>query len=256
MENKRIISLILFLFLCHINNEAQNTHIIGSSQIEIRYGVTQGKYKDLYVLRYGGNKSQYFCYNTLMRDSMIASGHVDTVIDMLEQSEEAKTHHDDSDVMPQSSNSSDFIYRNLKEGKLSVYSSIFGSRYVYEEDIPRISWNIREDSTVTVFGYTCHYASTTFRGRKWEVWYTPDIPLDLGPWKFCGLPGLILQADCTGFIHIETCGISDKNLTPITFYNLLHRKFQLIDRRTFLKARTSPRSYPKGSIRIPDMELE
>jgi GLPGLI family protein len=126
----------------------------------------------------------------------------------------------------------------------------------YEEDIPRISWNIREDSTVTVFGYTCHYASTTFRGRKWEVWYTPDIPLDLGPWKFCGLPGLILQADCTGFIHIETCGISDKNLTPITFYNLLHRKFQLIDRRTFLKARTSPRSYPEGSIMIPDMELE
>ena len=256
MKKMKITILILCLLTCNTYSEAQSTYTIGASQLEVKYRVSQGKYRDLYLLRYGENKSQYFSCNTLMRDSMIASGHVDTVIDMLEQSTEAKEHHDDSNVMQQSPNSSDLIYRNLKEGKLSVYSSIFGSKYVYEEDIPRMSWSIREDSTATVLGYTCHYASTTFRGRRWEVWYAPDIPLDLGPWKFSGLPGLILQADCKGFIRIDACGISDKNLTPITFYNLLHSKFQPINRKAFLKASKSPSAYPKGTILTPTMELE
>ncbi|MCI4666846.1 MAG: GLPGLI family protein [Bacteroidia bacterium] len=43
--------------------------------------------------------------------------------------------------------------------------------------------------------FTCHKAETSFRGRTYTAWYTKDIPVPYGPWKFNGLPGLILEVE-------------------------------------------------------------
>ena len=44
------------------------------------------------------------------------------------------------------------------------------------------------------FKFACQRARTQFRGRIYDVWFTTDIPISNGPWKFQGLPGLILEA--------------------------------------------------------------
>ena len=54
-------------------------------------------------------------------------------------------------------------------------------------------WQLQDGDSI-VCGYPCHKAITTFRGRTWTVWYTLDLPYSDGPWKFCGLPGLVLYA--------------------------------------------------------------
>ena len=54
-------------------------------------------------------------------------------------------------------------------------------------------WHLLDGDSI-VCGYPCHKATTTFRGRTWTVWYTLDLPYSDGPWKFCGLPGLVLYA--------------------------------------------------------------
>ena len=54
-------------------------------------------------------------------------------------------------------------------------------------------WQLLDGDSI-VCGYPCHKAITTFRGRTWTVWYTLDLPYSDGPWKFCGLPGLVLYA--------------------------------------------------------------
>lgn len=46
----------------------------------------------------------------------------------------------------------------------------------------------------TICGYPCKKATTTFRGRTWTAWYAPQLPYNDGPWKLCGLPGLVLEA--------------------------------------------------------------
>lgn len=36
-------------------------------------------------------------------------------------------------------------------------------------------------------------ATTTWGGRNWTAWFSPDIPFQEGPYKFHGLPGLIVE---------------------------------------------------------------
>lgn len=62
-----------------------------------------------------------------------------------------------------------------------------------EEPLPALSWTIT-NNTKTVGTHRVQLATTSFRGRKYEAWFAPDLPLPLGPWKLGGLPGLILEA--------------------------------------------------------------
>ena len=69
------------------------------------------------------------------------------------------------------------------------------------------SWQLQDGDSI-VCSYPCHKAVTTFRGRTWTVWYTLDLPYSDGPWKFCGLPGLVLHAyDSKGYFRFNCIGI-------------------------------------------------
>jgi GLPGLI family protein len=55
-----------------------------------------------------------------------------------------------------------------------------------------IKWVLHQQ-TSQIKNYNCKKATTKFRGRVYTAWYTEQIPLPIGPWKFSGLPGLILK---------------------------------------------------------------
>jgi GLPGLI family protein len=55
-----------------------------------------------------------------------------------------------------------------------------------------IKWNFINE-TKKVDKYLCRKATTSFRGRDYVVWYTDEIPISIGPWKFHRLPGLIVE---------------------------------------------------------------
>ena len=85
------------------------------------------------------------------------------------------------------------VFRNYPTGKVTnfVYHSLI--QWVYEEDWEKPVWEIT-DSTSTIGGYECLLAVSEYRGRRWYAWFTPEIAISEGPWKLCGLPGLILEA--------------------------------------------------------------
>lgn len=86
------------------------------------------------------------------------------------------------------------VYKNYPEaGKLFYTEHIDKWKFHYNEDMPQIDWQLESEDSL-VCGYSCMKAVGELRGRTWTVWYTLDIPVEEGPWKLCGLPGLILQA--------------------------------------------------------------
>lgn len=87
------------------------------------------------------------------------------------------------------------VYRNCpSEGKSAYLDRIANDRYIVEEDLKVPDWELVADSTKQILGYTAHLATAKYLGRVWHAWYASDIPLDNGPWKLHGLPGLILSA--------------------------------------------------------------
>ncbi|MDR3061167.1 MAG: GLPGLI family protein [Dysgonamonadaceae bacterium] len=95
------------------------------------------------------------------------------------------------------------LYKNFPEHKNTIRNRIAGDNYIYQEDIVKPQWRI-ENEKATVLGYSCIKATTTFCGRNYMAWFTPDIPVSDGPWKFTGLPGLILRVyDDKGQVTFE-----------------------------------------------------
>ena len=66
--------------------------------------------------------------------------------------------------------------------------------YQLQEEIAPQAWNFI-DETMEVLGYTCLKAVCTFAGRDYTAWFSPDMPIPEGPYKFYGLPGLILKLE-------------------------------------------------------------
>lgn len=81
---------------------------------------------------------------------------------------------------------------------------------VVKEQNINFNWEITQE-TKKIGSYICHKALLeNFRGRNYEAWFTYDIPVPTGPWKFHGLPGLILEVhDDKDLVNIYFVSISD-----------------------------------------------
>lgn len=106
------------------------------------------------------------------------------------------------------------IFKDYTQNTLSItYRTFcFGPTYLYVEDKIPFNWTILSERK-KVLTYNCQKATTTFRGRDYIAWFTTEIPISEGPYKFAGLPGLILhiydtkgefQYLCKGFQKTRT----------------------------------------------------
>lgn len=111
------------------------------------------------------------------------------------------------------------VYKNYPEGKITVVDRIPFDNYRYQEPLFFQEWKL-ENNTSAVCGYQCKKAITTFRGRNYTAWYAPEIPINNGPWKFGGLPGLILKVeDDNNHYSFECIGIEKmRRSDPINYY--------------------------------------
>ena len=53
-------------------------------------------------------------------------------------------------------------------------------------------WKI-SDETKNIGNFKAQKATANFGGRHWEAWFSTELPFSEGPYKFRGLPGLILE---------------------------------------------------------------
>ena len=84
--------------------------------------------------------------------------------------------------------------------KSGIYSEFIPLEYeiLKLNEKPVQSWKLLNE-TKTYAGLKTQKAVTNWGGRYWEAWFTKEIPLNFGPYKFAGLPGLIVElADSKG----------------------------------------------------------
>lgn len=85
------------------------------------------------------------------------------------------------------------IYKDRSEGVVSSVYNSYIENIRNDQKIEQMhNWQITEE-TDTILGYACNMATVTYAGRDYNAWFAPEIPINDGPWKFWGLPGLILK---------------------------------------------------------------
>lgn len=100
------------------------------------------------------------------------------------------------------------------------------------ENFPMQKWEIGNETT-TVCGYVCQRATCMFRGRRFTAWFSKEIPARYGPWKFGGLPGLILKAEDSDRLYTFECVKIERKKKPMQKYS--YEKYQAKKRTEILK---------------------
>ena len=120
-------------------------------------------------------------------------------------------------------------YKNVKEKTYTEDKEFMGKEFLVKDSLPKLQWKMEAETRI-IGGYNCFKATATltvsevdmkaFRPRRDEdkkeevpkdkkssmldnlfttkeamitAWYTPEIPVNQGPDKYWGLPGLILE---------------------------------------------------------------
>lgn len=159
---------------------------------------------DKYILHTNFKNSTYYNPSTYFLDK---SAHDESARNAYGQMASAMQASGQTGMVP-SRTVSTYVFKNLVDKTLRVYQDSNEEYVYYDEPFDEMKWEIVGDSTKTVLNYECIMAETDYHGRHWTVWFSPEIPVQDGPWKFEGLPGIILMAsDSTGEHSIVATGM-------------------------------------------------
>ena len=191
--------------------------------------------EDLLLLQVGRNVSKCYSYKTWQTDSLVRVTPPEQVLANL-----GSFHGGVQDI----------FFRDAAAGRLTHTDQIGMDHLLYTEPLPAIDWELT-DGERTIVGYACRRARCTFRGRSYEACYAPEIAVNCGPWKFGGLPGLILAIrDDAGVLDLEATGV-EQRVEPI---RMTDRNYMKTNRKKYLdlkqKVMTDPVGYLTGSSNV------
>ena len=153
---------------------------------------------DIIILEIGTKVSKSYSYSLLTHDSIATANKRSSGVPMLQIA-----------VPPLE------VFKNYPTGKNTIVhrAPLSAPIFLYQDEIS-MEWTILSHRR-QISGYRCQKAITYFRGRKWEAWFASQIPVSDGPWKFHGLPGLILEvSDDQGHFRF-TCTVISMESVPI-----------------------------------------
>jgi GLPGLI family protein len=86
----------------------------------------------------------------------------------------------------------ELLIKRIRKNRLEFIDYIFQKKFYVFDSLHPMQWVFGEEEK-TLLDYSCKAAYTQFRGRKYMAYYTTALPASIGPWKFGGLPGTILE---------------------------------------------------------------
>ncbi|MFC6267747.1 GLPGLI family protein [Frigoriflavimonas asaccharolytica] len=206
---KLILAFIIFIF---------SSIILNAQQIKVKYKYVRSPivtiYENLYINKKGNVIS--------IQDSLISNSRNSNNLNPNGSANlESKALYFISDL-------------NIITQKDFVYLDIIGENtyFVYDQNVPRPNWKIDYKNSKTFAGFLCYKAEAVFRGSKIIAYFSKEIPYSSGPYKFFGLPGLILDVRVEGKDYdlwkVESVDLDNKeqiNFKPkLNQYNKIQMK--------------------------------
>lgn len=232
---------LLFLLLISVFANAQNKRFTYEYSFVLDSTNRTDVQKELIVLDANPDGSKFYSYELFKSDS----------IQLVE-------------IKKQENSGSEFI--NVKQSyKGKVFYTVektYPSFEIYQHtglgndrykvlDERKSVWKILPDKQ-KLGEFETQKAETKMFGRKWTAWFTTEIPIQDGPYKFHGLPGLIVKIEDEAKYHsFELEGIStyvENNKLQIDDERNFEKEI-LIDHHKYKKLASELRNDPTKALR-------
>lgn len=147
-------------------------------------------------------------------------------------------------VIKELPNHKTFLITRIGQSKLKV------------EDQRNLEWKILPEKQ-KIGNLEAQKATTNFAGRKWIAWFSTEIPIQDGPYKFHGLPGLIVKLEDETKSHkFELKGVKNlsteelKNISPTQNFVFDFGENVEMDHKKYKNFFLESRNDPNKSIRL------
>ncbi len=127
-----------------------------------------------------------------------------------------------------------FVKKMYPSYSLELHTNLDIAEFAVKDSI-KIKWSILQEKD-SLKGFSVQKATADFGGRFWTAWFCSKIPIPEGPYKFNGLPGLILKIEDSTKSHLFTfIGLEKSKARKEYFNSIKKKKNKVIDNFTFNK---------------------
>lgn len=204
--NKRKL-LLFFLMICSIVN-CQKLRVIYSYSFSLDSLKKNEVKNEIMYLDIDNDKSIFYSYPTFVKDSIMRmqytnGGRIDVNTDNLKK-------------IFNNSNVKFFVEKNRSHNSSLLFLNIGMDNFAVKS-YNYLNWSISEEFR-NIENYRVQKATCLAFGRKWIAWFDPELPISDGPYKFEGLPGLILELQDDKNEHIFKLLAIQKNKASNQFF--------------------------------------
>lgn len=230
MKNQFLNIVFLFIFSFVFSQTVNKDSLKGEFTYLLKYkpNTLNQDYviSELYSLQIGDDRAFFISENALKFDSLFMAKYNKNkdVIDL-------------SDIPVSKSN---FLIIQ-KNNNIQFYESVGMTLLSYDSPVID-NWKLINETKV-INSILCKKAEVRYKGRDWNAWYTTEIPFPYGPYKFSGLPGLIVKiSDKTGdydFELVKSTSSAELKGKVVTVSERYYKNSKNVTKKELSQARTN-----------------
>lgn len=206
---KKLIFFTTIVLCTNLYSQKSNYRITYELKFKIDSTNTTNIESEYMILDISNNLSYFQSENNFLKDSILASNNPNSLFGI----SKPKFNY--------------IIHKNLSNNETITYYDFTSFKYKIVEQYV-MNWQIVNDSTKIILNQKCKLATTKFKGRTYYAWYSSEINIQDGPYKFNGLPGLILEIyDIKRHYHFNAIAIvnykNNKQFIDVDLYTLISK---------------------------------
>ncbi|MBW3518043.1 GLPGLI family protein [Flavobacterium sp. NKUCC04_CG] len=244
-SNKLKYGFILVFFLCTLSTTAQIANNLDKRLIyQLKYqpdSTDSNRIESEYFfLDFSAKESVFRSETTHLKDSINNSKNPMSLLGLRQQIPKTRFNYR--------------IGKKIEKQEATTYYDYLAHQFILADEPLTLNWKINSTSK-DILGHSCIEATVAFRGRNYVAYFTESIPFSDGPYKFKGLPGMILELyDTKKHYHFETVSI-EKLPIPYDYHLASHKKYKKISNKELREFQDKIKENPALMLANPNIQL-